>query len=211
MSFTAPHPVRLMIDGRSAAGKSTFASELAEVIRGASCDATVVSIDAFHTPGHKFRSMAEKYTPESYYESAFDYARFREWVLDPLRDGGDRRCRLRYWDSYRDEAYHDPAVAIEPDSVAIVEGSYLLRPEFDNCWDLTVWLDIDWEQMIERAVERDVAFVGDREVVRRRYEGRFRGVHELYERETCAPARTDFFIDNRDVTARVVLRRPPAP
>lgn len=198
-------PVRVAIDGRSAAGKSTFAVAVAEVVRHSGRPVVVASIDAFHTPGHKFRSIAEEYTAASYYETAFDYSLFRRWVLEPLLAGGDRVCRLRYWDSYTDAPYDDAPVTVDEDAVVLVEGSFLLRPEFDNCWDVTAWLDIDWEQMTERAVARDVAFVGDAEVVRRRYEGRFRGAHTLYEQETRAPDRADFFIDNRDFdTPRIV-------
>lgn len=210
-SMRTAAPVRVGIDGRSAAGKSTFAAALADAIRQSGRTAVTASIDHFHTPGHKYRSIAEEYTPATYYDTAFDYARFRSWVLDPLAPGGDRMCRLRYWDSYRDEAFEDEPVRVPADVVVVVEGGCLLRPELADCWDLIVWIDIDWAEMVERAVARDVAFVGDAEVVRRRYEGRFRGVHTLYEEATGARDRADILIDNRDALAPRVLRFPKAP
>jgi hypothetical protein len=36
------------------------------------------SIDDFHRPGHKFRSMREEWTPQSYYDEGYDYLAFRK-------------------------------------------------------------------------------------------------------------------------------------
>ncbi len=67
---TLPLPARVGIDGVTAAGKSTFADELAQLVAGAER----VTIDDFHrTP------------PQEYYPSSFDFERFREHLL--ARDG----------------------------------------------------------------------------------------------------------------------------
>ena len=41
-------------------------------------------MDDFHRPGHKFRSMREEWTPQSYYDEGYDYVAFRDLVLRPL-------------------------------------------------------------------------------------------------------------------------------
>jgi uridine kinase len=194
---------RVGIDGRSAAGKTTFADELADAIRRPVIRA---SLDDFHTPGHKFRSMAEEYTAESYYDEAFDYVCFREWVVEPLMPGGSRHCRLRYWDSYHDVAYDDEPVVVPADAVLVVDGGMLMRPELADAWDMTIWIDVDWDDMVERAVARDVAWVGDADVVRRRYANRFRPMHDMYERVTNARARATVVVDNRDPERPRLLR-----
>ena len=94
----ADRPLRVGIDGRSAAGKTTFADQLAEVAGRRGWSVVRASVDDFHPPGHKSRG----YTLETYYDSAFEYRRFRSWVLDPLEPDGGRRCRLAYRDSFTD-------------------------------------------------------------------------------------------------------------
>ncbi|GAB4201197.1 MAG: hypothetical protein OHK0022_22940 [Roseiflexaceae bacterium] len=95
----------MAIDGRSAAGKTTLADELAGRVQAAGQPALRASLDDFHPPGHKYRSAERRYTPESYLAEGYNYAAFRRCLLDPLLPGGDWRVRLGCWDSYRD-AHH---------------------------------------------------------------------------------------------------------
>ncbi len=54
-------PVRVGVDGRSAAGKTTFADRLTSVAGTCGRHAMRESIDDFHPPGHKTR----RYTVET--------------------------------------------------------------------------------------------------------------------------------------------------
>src|SRR5438552_13229475 len=60
------------------------------------------SIDDFHRPGHKFRSMREEWTPQAYYDEGYDYLAFRDLLLRPLGAGGDHRVRTAIFDSLHD-------------------------------------------------------------------------------------------------------------
>jgi uridine kinase len=153
----AHRPLRVGIDGRSAAGKTTFADQLAEAAGRRDRSVVRASVDDFHPPGHKSRG----YTLETYYGSAFDYRRFRSWVLDPLEPGGGRRCRLAYWDSFTDTPASPELTSVAEEAVLIVDGALLLRPELRECWDVVVWLHISFDEMVARAVKRDVAWAGD--------------------------------------------------
>lgn len=55
-------PVRVGLDGRSAAGKTTFADRLTSVAGACGRHAMRASIDDLHPPGHKTRG----YTVETY-------------------------------------------------------------------------------------------------------------------------------------------------
>jgi hypothetical protein len=50
-------------------------------------------------------------------------------------------------------------------------------------WGYSIWVQIDWDAMIERATQRDVAWVGSVEVVAERYRTFWIPTHELYESE----------------------------
>jgi uridine kinase len=199
----AHRPLRVGIDGRSAAGKTTFADQLAEAAGRRDRSVVRASVDDFHPPGHKSRG----YTLETYYGSAFDYRRFRSWVLDPLEPGGGRRCRLAYWDSFTDTPASPELTSVAEEAVLIVDGALLLRPELRECWDVVVWLHISFDEMVARAVKRDVAWAGDPELVRHhRYTDHWTKAHELYERRTGGQDRADLVVDNSAPLRPRVLR-----
>jgi uridine kinase len=129
------HPTRVGIDGRSAAGKTTLANELAVTIQLRGREVLRAELDDFHRPGHKFRSMRGEWTPQSYYAESYDYAAVRQLLLEPLGPGGNRRCRTRLFDSYHDvwlpEEWHCPPA----NAVVLIDGGFLLRPELAALWD----------------------------------------------------------------------------
>ena len=51
------HPTGVAVDGRSAAGKTTLADELADAVRERAREVIRASIDDFHRPGHTYRSQ----------------------------------------------------------------------------------------------------------------------------------------------------------
>lgn len=206
-----PHPGRVAIEGRSAAGKSTLADEIADAVRARGRAVLRASIDDFHRPGHTFRPQRGEWTPRSYYDDGYDYDAFVDLLLRPLGPGGSLRCRPALFDAYHDrwfpEEWHDVGL----DTVAIVDGVFLLRPELTSHWDTVVWLDIDMETMVERARRRDVAWVGSADAVEERYRRHWVPTHELYERLAAPRERADVVVDNRIFRAPKILRAAPIP
>jgi uridine kinase len=193
------HPTRVAIEGRSAAGKSTLSDELAEAIESQGRIAIRASIDDFHRPGHKYRSQRRDWTPESYYAEGYDYQAFRDLLLQPLGPGGDRRFRAALFDSFHDVAFPEHWEIADSQSIALIDGAFLLRPELADHWDYVIWLDIDFETMIARARKRDSAWVGSEEVVAERYRHHWIPTHERYERLESPRERADVIVDNRDL------------
>ena len=202
------HPSRVAVDGRSAAGKTTLADELAAAIRARGREVIRASIDDFHRPGHKYRSQRGGWTPRTYYDEGYDYDAFRDLLLQPLGPGGSRLCRPALFNSFHDAWLPEEWRAVGDQAVAIVDGAFLLRPELAGHWDYVIWLDIDMETMVARARRRDVAWVGSEQVVEERYRRHWIPTHELYERLTEAPARAHAVVDNRDLQRPTLLRLP---
>ncbi len=205
-SLRVRHPTRVAIDGRSAAGKTTLADELAEAVRARAREVIRASIDDFHRPGHKARSQRGGWTPRSYYDEGYDYEAFRDLLLRPLGPGGSRRCRTALFDAFHDVWAPAEWHAVNDRTVAIIDGVFLLRPELAGHWDYVIWLDIDMETMVERARRRDVAWVGSGRVVEERYRRHWIPTHELYERLTWAPARAHATVDTRTPQEPKLLR-----
>ncbi|MGH6955669.1 MAG: hypothetical protein ACREEW_03270 [Caulobacteraceae bacterium] len=87
LALRRPHPTRIAVEGRSAAGKTTFADALAEALGGSGRQVLRAELDDFHPPGHAARSAAGGYTPQSRYDEAYDYDSFRRLLLAPLGAG----------------------------------------------------------------------------------------------------------------------------
>jgi len=196
-SLRVNHPTRVAIDGRSAAGKTTLADELAEAVRTRGRHVIRASIDDFHRPGHRDRGRRERWTPRSYYDEGYDYEAFRALLLRPLGPGGSRRCRTGLFDAFHDAWLPEEWQLVDDRTVAVVDGVFLLRPELAGHWDYVIWLDIDMETMVERARRRDVAWVGSDAVVEERYRRHWIPTHELYERLAAPHTHAHAVFDNR--------------
>jgi uridine kinase len=206
------HPIRVGVDGPSAAGKTTLADALGARLGELGRDVVRASIDDFHRPGHKFRSQRGEWTPQTYYDESYDYLAFRDLVLRPCGPGGRRVCRPRLFDSFHDVAFPEEWVTVSEHGVLVVDGVFLQRSELRADWDVPIWLDVDAETMLSRAKARDVAWVGSEDDVVQRYRQRVIPVHAWYETEVRPRERADVVVDTRDLGApRIEGLRGPEP
>jgi uridine kinase len=65
-----------------------------------------------------------------------------------------------------DTAIDRSDVVVSQDSIVVIDGCFLLRPELRGFWEFVMWLDISFETMIERALKRDVDWMPSEAVVR---------------------------------------------
>lgn len=126
-------PTVVLVDGRSGAGKSTFADALA-----ARCpDAAVVRLDDVY-PGWDGLHAASEIA--------------RERIIAPLRRGDSGHWKL--WDWTLDRPSGREATA-RPASVVIVEGAGVLTARSAPLADVTVWVDAPDAARKARALARD--------------------------------------------------------
>lgn len=192
--------VRVGIDGPDASGKTTFADELAAQVRLLGRPVARVSLDDFHHP-RTVRYRLGRESPEGFWLDAFNYARFRADVLDPLGPGGDRRYRPAAHDLATDTERTPPVRTAAVGTVLIVDGLFLHRDELATGWELTVFLDVDFTETARRMADRDGADPDPDHPGHRRYSD----AQRLYF-TACAPhRRADVLIDNRAIhTPRIV-------
>jgi uridine kinase len=201
-SLEPGHPTRVGLDGRSAAGKTTLADALADMLRSTTNRPVVrASIDDFHRPGHKFRSIREEWTPQSYYDESYDYLAFCDLLLRPLGTGGHRRIRTAIFDSFHDVPLPETWHIAPENAILIVDGAFLQRDELRRHWDYLIWLKVDAVTVLARARKRDVAWVGSEAVVDRRYRRRVLPAHALYESLVNPQAHADAVLDTTALSA----------
>jgi uridine kinase len=200
------HPTRIGIDGVDAAGKTTLADELSEIVVSADRQAIRASIDGFHRPRAE-RYLRGPYSPEGYYRDSFDRGALRESLLDPLGPRGNRRYRTAVFDFRADAPVATPLRRASENAVLLFDGVFLLRPELARLWDLVIYVDVDHKVAVERAVTRDAPSPGSTDAVRNRYRRRYVPGQAVYHREVRPRQRADVVLENTDpALPRLVFR-----
>lgn len=122
-------PVLLGIDGDAAAGKTTLAAQLAEVL-----DCPVVHLDDFFLPS--ILRTKERLTQPG---GNVHYERFWEEVAMPICGG--KPASYCPYDCHQDDFMN--LVTIPASEFVIIEGSYALHPSLREIYDVRLFLSID--------------------------------------------------------------------
>ncbi len=128
------------IDGRSGAGKSTFADELArELVRRGSVVIRSTT-DLFHRPRDE-RMRRGPTSADGYYVDSHQVDRIVNELLTPFREGAPEVLTAAF-----DEPTDSPverAVDVDGRAVLVFDGLFVHRPEFVDLWDVSVHLTAD--------------------------------------------------------------------
>ncbi|GAB2697515.1 nucleoside/nucleotide kinase family protein [Thalassiella azotivora] len=195
------------VDGVDGAGKTTFADELAAVLRARGRAVLRAGHDDFHHPRAR-RYARGRDSAEGFWLDSFDDEAFTRLLLAPLGPGGDRRVRTRSHDLATDAVVDEPPVTVAPGTVVVVDGLFLHRDELADHWHLSVLLDVPFEVSVARMAVRDGSHPDPAAASNARYVGGQR----LYHAAADPRARADLVVDNSDLDApRLVTARPPDP
>lgn len=189
------------IDGPDAAGKTTLANRLAEVLQ---VPALRASIDGFHQP-RELRYQRGDLSAEGYYHDSFDYPALLRECLKPFLVGAGQVQIAQY--DYRADAGRSVHVAeIPPRAVLIFDGVFLLREQLRDQWTLSIYLTVSPQETLRRAIVRDVDLFGSHEEVERRYLGRYLPGQALYRSEVDPEAVAHVVVNNDRVDTPKISR-----
>jgi uridine kinase len=207
LTVVRPHPVRVAIDGCSAAGKTTLADELAQVLRRRTDRQVIrVGIDYFKR-AVELRTAYPQDSPDSYYLDSWDNAAIRDRLLVPLGPGGSRRYRTAVMDLPGRAAFDDPVQVAPDDAVLIADGAFLQRPELDPHWDLRVYVDVSFEEVLRRGTARDQHWMGSAAEAAHRYRTKYIPGERWYVDEVRPRERAQVVVDNEDVLSPSLVVR----
>jgi uridine kinase len=178
-SVTLAHPTRVAVDGPPAAGKTTLADELADVLRAQGRAVIRASIESFLLPRSQ-RYRRGEYSAVGCYHDSQDHDALHRVLLDPLGPGGDRRFQPAVYDKPNDRAVSPPVVMAPADAVLLFEGVFLLRPELIDGWDLRIFVSVAFEETLRRARTRDPDLYGSVRAVEGRFNTRYRPSQQRY-------------------------------
>lgn len=156
------------VDGGDASGKTTYAARLASALAGFGHPVVVIHVDDFmHVPAVRHRRG--RASPEGYLQDSYDYEALTTDVLRPLSTGGDGTYRRARIDPTREVRLTPPVEQAAPDTIAIVEGLFLLRDQLVSWWDYSVFLDVPPEVAMARKAARDGLDLAPGSPLTRRY------------------------------------------
>lgn len=206
IALTRPHPLRVAIDGRSAAGKTTLADDLAPLIAARGRPALRVAIDDFHRPRAVRHRRQDLPAWRRYYDDTFDHAAIRATFL-PLGPGGDRRYRRAIFDLAADRPIAAPWLVAPADAIVLADGVFLFRPELDDLWDMRLYVAIDGAETLRRGPARDAGRMGSAAAAARRYAAIYIPAEDHYRDAIDPEARADIVMANRDPAAPRLIAR----
>lgn len=197
LSFKRDVPLRVGIDGVDAAGKTSLANELAKELTNLGHPVLRASIDGFHNP-KEIRRQRGSLSPEGYYYDSFNYVLLTTHLLQPLEPQGNRRIRLSAFDFKTEQETAAEELTVTNDHILIFEGVFLFRPELIRYWDVKIFVEIDFETSLNRALERDLYLFGSKEEIERRYKERYIPGQKIYLVSETPQQKADIVIDNND-------------
>lgn len=202
------HPLRVAIDGLDAAGKTHLADALVEPIRIRQRPVIRASIDGFHNPP-EVRYQRGGDSPEGYYLDSFDYDILRRILLAPLGPNGDRKYISAVY-NYRVEApINVPSQLAPRDAILLFDGVFLLCPSLIDYWDFSIFVDVDFDVSVSRALAREVAFRGantNLKQVRMKYKHRYIPGQKIYLDEVDPKSKADVVLLNNDWETPILIK-----
>ncbi|MBE6826630.1 MAG: uridine kinase [Ruminococcus sp.] len=178
-------PLIVGIDGLGGAGKSTLSESLAAALAAQGRPVTLLHIDDFiHQRAVRYRDDVPAW--RCYYELQWNYAPLLE-LIAAFRHDGTYCGEVSLYNKDKD-SYDTQEICIPKDSVLLVEGVFLQRPELSGVFDVVIYLDVPESVRLSRVLLRD-GYIGDREAIMEKYEQRYFPAERHYV-ESCQPAET---------------------
>ncbi len=198
--------MRVVVDGRTGAGKTTFADELAAAIRARGRSTLRASLDDFKHPWpHAKQHGYDRVTGEGYYRNAYDFHSAQSLLLQPAGPAGTGKVVLCAHDPLTGVDHRSVTVDAPSDAVLVVDGVFAMRPEYDDCWDVRIWLHTEPEIALARGLRRDTDHEGYEEALRV-HTTRYAVAERLYLEEVGPTTKADIVIDNTDLDHPLIER-----
>lgn len=201
------HPLRVLVDGITASGKSTIAGELASGLT--SRRPTIqLSMDGYHNP-KSIRYRKGRMSADGYYEDAYDFDGFAGMVLRPLGSPGSGQFVPAIFDLSADSPIQAQPRELPEDGVLVVDGSFLQRPETQDLWDVVVFVDTPFDLARHRGAKRDATQLGGYDEAGHIFDVRYHAAARRYLTEVRPRDRAHLIIDNTDLAVPILHRGNP--
>lgn len=205
LNISTSHPLRVGINGVDGSGKTHFAKSLVKALESKTSRQIIYStIDVFHNP-RIVRYQKGRESAEGFYQDSFHYSAVRDLLLQPLSPNGDRKYIDEAFNVRTDEKVEKESTLANNDAILIMEGIFLFRPELAQEIDYKIYIDVPFDIVLKRMLERDRDLYKSELEEAELYKKRYRGGQELYINEMHPKEMSDIVIDNSDFENPLII------
>lgn len=182
------------INGVDTSGKTVFTKAYSKFLSSLKIKNTIIHIDDYHNPA-ELRCKGDNEI-EAYYHNAFNYDQVIDEILGPLNKLGsidkDILCLNLDTNKYENFIHYN----IDENTIVLIEGVLLFREPLLKYLDTTVFLHIDFDEVLRRMQVRDVPKYGEGFI--KKYTNKYIPVQRKYLEEYRPEQRSDIVINNQD-------------
>jgi uridine kinase len=132
--------VIVAIDGEDVAAADAFGADLVELLKKRGHSAFAARMNDFVSPRDRREAWGPD-SPEVRYRNTYDLSVLRRVLIDPFRMGGSTGFVAAAYDRAREQQIQAKWLTAPEDSILVVSGEYLQRPELRGLWNFTAWLE----------------------------------------------------------------------
>ncbi len=125
-------------------------------------------------------------------------------MLSPLGPDENLKYKISVFDFRTDSETHSPAQTAQKNSILLFDGVFLLRQELLEHWDYKIFVDVDFEESLRRAILRDKELFGSESSARKRYLKRYIPGQKIYLKTVNPKTLADVVVKNNDTEKAVV-------
>jgi uridine kinase len=199
------HRLRIVLDGLTAAGKTSLGHELACRLARSGRPAFRASLDDFKRPWSEAH-LYDRLSGEGYYRNAFDYEALRRLLLEPSDPTSDGLAALCSVDPLTQVDHSEIKTMMSRNGVLVVDGVFACRPEINSYWDLRVWVEIAPDLSVRRGTDRDAEMEGGAEEAAALHRDRYLASEMLYMAEVDPRSFVEVIVDNTDFAQPRLIR-----
>lgn len=187
------------VSGIDASGKTLFSDGLKSFL-ARDWHVELIHLDDFHNA--KQYRYAGRSEVENYLTKSFNFERFEQQILDPIRSSGELKFSDAVLDLEKDDFSRNLELCVRKESIVIVEGVFLFRAEWRRYFDLTIFLSVQEVVAASRGITRDSALVPD---AARRFQEKYLPAQRIFAQRNRPEDAADLVIDNSDFRNPAVL------
>ncbi len=176
------------ITGIDAAGKTRFAMDFEQYLISRGLKTQMVHLDDFHNP--KAIRYSGENPADNYYNLSFNLDNLVNHWLIPLLKQGEYSVKLTVLNLETDKYETEKEYSFTPETIVIFEGVFLFRKELTPYIDYTVFLDIPFEESLERGKARGG--------IAEKYDSKYLPAQRKYLAEYPPQRYADIIVDNSD-------------
>jgi len=191
-------PLFVGINGVDTSGKTTITKEISEILLANNHKVQVISIDEFHNP------KAIRYQGDNPITSYIEYAFNLEFILKNILKPRIVNKTFSLLDLDTDEYSFEKKIRISEESIVLFEGVLLFRDPIKDYFDLKIFIDISFNEVLNRAVIRDYHIFG--EETKSRYETKYIPIQKLYIKKWNPKGQSQIIIDNNDYNNPIFIQ-----